>query len=164
MRMNKRLPHPLSLHLFCPPWPQSRAPATWRAPRTRGGQRSGLLPEALWSRGTSNTAVQSGVRWSPESLQHSQKPESFRRVPGKTQTTLVSWAQVDCFKPPSKISDWRDFPGGPVAKTLSSQCRDLGSVPGRDTRLRMCNEDPCAPANTGSSQNKNKTANPSTNK
>ena len=28
----------------------------------------------------------------------------------------------------------RDFPGGPIAKTLSSQCRGPGSIPGQGTR------------------------------
>ena len=28
---------------------------------------------------------------------------------------------------------FRDFPGGPVAKTLHSQCRGLGSIPGVGT-------------------------------
>ena len=31
----------------------------------------------------------------------------------------------------------RDFPGGPIAKTLSSQCRGSGSIPGQGTRLHM---------------------------
>ena len=31
----------------------------------------------------------------------------------------------------------RDFPGGPVAKTLCSLCRGLGSIPGKGTRSRM---------------------------
>ena len=28
-----------------------------------------------------------------------------------------------------------DFPGGPVAKTLSSQCRGLGLIPGQGTKI-----------------------------
>ena len=31
----------------------------------------------------------------------------------------------------------RDFPGGPVAKTLCSQCKGLGSIPGQGTRAHM---------------------------
>ena len=31
----------------------------------------------------------------------------------------------------------RNFPGGPVAKTLSAQCRGLGSIPGQGTRSHM---------------------------
>ena len=31
----------------------------------------------------------------------------------------------------------RDFPGGPVAKTLSSQCRGPGSIPGQGARSHM---------------------------
>ena len=30
-----------------------------------------------------------------------------------------------------------DFPGGPVAKTLHSQYRGLGSIPGQGTRSHM---------------------------
>ena len=32
----------------------------------------------------------------------------------------------------------RDFPGGPVGKTLHSQCRGPGSIPGQGTRSRTC--------------------------
>ena len=32
------------------------------------------------------------------------------------------------------LKSWR-FPGGPVAKTLYSQCRGLGSIPGQGTRF-----------------------------
>ena len=35
------------------------------------------------------------------------------------------------------LRTWGDFPGGPVAKTLHSQCRGLGSVPGQGTRSHM---------------------------
>ena len=31
----------------------------------------------------------------------------------------------------------RDFPGGPVAKTLRCQCRVQGSIPGQGTRSSM---------------------------
>ena len=31
----------------------------------------------------------------------------------------------------------KDFPNGPVVKTLCSQCRGLGSIPGRGTRSHM---------------------------
>ena len=31
----------------------------------------------------------------------------------------------------------RDFPGGPVAKTLCSQCKGLGSISGQGTRSHM---------------------------
>ena len=31
----------------------------------------------------------------------------------------------------------RDFPGGPVAKTLSSQCRGPSSIPGQGARFHM---------------------------
>ena len=31
----------------------------------------------------------------------------------------------------------KDFPGGLVAKTLRSQCRDLGSIPGWGTRSQV---------------------------
>ena len=31
----------------------------------------------------------------------------------------------------------RDFPGGPVAKTLCSQCKGLGSIPGQGARAHM---------------------------
>ena len=40
----------------------------------------------------------------------------------------VAWRQKD----PEE-----DFPGGPVVKTLHSQCRGLGSIPGQGTRSRM---------------------------
>ena len=30
-----------------------------------------------------------------------------------------------------------DFPGGPVAKTLCSQCKGLGSIPGQGARAHM---------------------------
>ena len=33
-----------------------------------------------------------------------------------------------------KLSIW-DFPGGPVAKTLCSQCRGHGSIPGQGTKI-----------------------------
>ena len=33
----------------------------------------------------------------------------------------------------------RDFPGGPVAKTLSSQSRESGSIPGQGTRSHRLN-------------------------
>ena len=32
---------------------------------------------------------------------------------------------------------FQDFPGGPVAKTLCSQCRGPGSIPGQGTRAHM---------------------------
>ena len=32
---------------------------------------------------------------------------------------------------------FRDFPGGPAAKTSNSQCRGLGSIPCQGTRSRM---------------------------
>ena len=32
---------------------------------------------------------------------------------------------------------FRDFPGGPVDKSLRSHCRGLGSSPGRGTRSHM---------------------------
>ena len=35
----------------------------------------------------------------------------------------------------------RDFPGAPVAKTLSSQCRGLGSIPGQETRYHMSQQE-----------------------
>ena len=31
----------------------------------------------------------------------------------------------------------QDFPGGPVAKTPHSQCRDLSSIPGKGVRSHM---------------------------
>ena len=31
--------------------------------------------------------------------------------------------------------EMRDFAGGPVAKTLSSQCREHGSIPGQGTKI-----------------------------
>ena len=37
----------------------------------------------------------------------------------------------------SKKRIHRDFPGGPVARTLCSQCRDLGSSPAQGTRSHM---------------------------
>ena len=39
----------------------------------------------------------------------------------------------------------QDFPGGPVAKTLCSQCRALGSIPGQGTRSHMLQLRPCMP-------------------
>ena len=39
----------------------------------------------------------------------------------------------------------RDFLGGPVAKTLSFQCRGPGSVPGQGARSLMPYEDPAQP-------------------
>ena len=36
-----------------------------------------------------------------------------------------------------------DFPGGSVAKTLRSQCRGLGSIPGWGTRSHMPQLRPC---------------------
>ena len=35
------------------------------------------------------------------------------------------------------MEPYRDFPGGLVAKTLSSQCRGLGLIPGRGARFHM---------------------------
>ena len=35
------------------------------------------------------------------------------------------------------LRTWGYFPGGPVAKTLHSQCRGLGSVPGQGTRSHV---------------------------
>ena len=34
-------------------------------------------------------------------------------------------------------TNWRDFPGGPVGKTLCSQCRGPGSTPAQGTRSHM---------------------------
>ena len=34
-------------------------------------------------------------------------------------------------------SNFGDFPGGPAAKTLHSQCRALGLIPGQGTRSHM---------------------------
>ena len=34
-----------------------------------------------------------------------------------------------------KESDFGDFPGGPVVKTLCFQCRGTGSVPGQGTEI-----------------------------
>ena len=39
----------------------------------------------------------------------------------------------------------QDFPGGPVAKTLCSQGRALGSIPGQGTRSHMLQLRPCMP-------------------
>ena len=36
-----------------------------------------------------------------------------------------------------KRNSHQDFPGGPVAKTLCSQCRGHGLVPGQGTRPHM---------------------------
>ena len=38
----------------------------------------------------------------------------------------------------------RDFPHGPGAKTLSSQCRRLGSIPAQGTRSQMLQLRPSA--------------------
>ena len=40
-------------------------------------------------------------------------------------------------KSPCLKNDRRDFPGGPVAKNESSQCRGLGLIPGQVTRSHM---------------------------
>ena len=40
--------------------------------------------------------------------------------------------KVDSFK-----SKPRDFPGGPMAKTLNSQCRGLGLIPGQGAGSHM---------------------------
>lgn len=88
--MNKRLLHPLSLQMLCSPWPQSRAPVEWRGPRRRGQQHSGLLPGDLFDpempltqqfRAERDQALQASSTHT--SLQHPQKPEGFRTVPGK---------------------------------------------------------------------------------
>ena len=40
---------------------------------------------------------------------------------------------------------FRDFPGGPVTKTLHSQCRGPGSIPGPETRSHMPQLRVCVP-------------------
>ena len=52
---------------------------------------------------------------------------------GKGHPVLVSlsWEET------SKLCWFWDFPGGPVAKTLGSQCRGLGSIPGQGTRSHI---------------------------
>ena len=32
----------------------------------------------------------------------------------------------------------KDFPGGPVVKTLCFQCGDMGSIPGGGTKITLC--------------------------
>ena len=32
----------------------------------------------------------------------------------------------------------KDFPGGPVIRTLCFQCGDMGSIPGRRTKITLC--------------------------
>lgn len=113
--MNKRLPHPLSPQMFCSPWPQSRAPAQWRRPKTRGQQHSSLLPEDLRSRSAPNTAApQRGARPSPTSLQHSQKPQGSRRGPGKDSKNPgimgpSGLIQATRLVSKGKISEWSPF-------------------------------------------------------
>ena len=63
----------------------------------------------------------------------------------KDRTLLPRWGQErHCGThlalssiPHSRKSQSWDFPGGPVAKTLSSQCRGPGSIPGQGTRSHM---------------------------
>ena len=45
---------------------------------------------------------------------------------------LIRLIQIEWEKQLKKLH--RDFPGGPVAETLSSQCRGPGSIPGQGTR------------------------------
>lgn len=51
-----------------------------------------------------------------------------------------------------KCDDFKDFPGGIMAKTPCSQCRDLGSILGQETRFHMLQlKIPCATMKTWSS-------------
>ena len=47
---------------------------------------------------------------------------------GTLYCLLGSWEET------SKLCWFRGFPGGPMAKTLCSQCRGLGSILGQGTR------------------------------
>ena len=44
------------------------------------------------------------------------------------------------YKEKKKRNDWEDFPGSPVDKNLPSNARDLGSIPGRGTRIPHASE------------------------
>ena len=48
------------------------------------------------------------------------------------QTPRTVYKQGKCAL---KATSYRDFLGGPVVKTLWSQCRDMGSIPGRGIKI-----------------------------
>ena len=62
--------------------------------------------------------------------------QSWKKYYRVLQFILLLWAHAFPFPPIYNL--WPcDFPGGPVAKTLHSQCRGPGSIPDQGTRSHM---------------------------
>ena len=48
---------------------------------------------------------------------------------------MIPWSACCNATAPVKVSELRDFPGGPVVKNLPSNAGDLGSIPGQGTKI-----------------------------
>ena len=55
---------------------------------------------------------------------------------GRINNKVPLYSTGNCIQYPI-INKWRNFPRGPVAKTLHFQCRGRGSIPGKGTRFHI---------------------------
>ena len=63
------------------------------------------------------------------------QPRSCRASATVFWKSCGAWNSMFWFKKP-----WKDFPGGPVVKNLPCNAGDLGSIPGRETKILHAKE------------------------